>query len=104
MAGLRHGRYGESSDQGTGLAARNSRIGSWLFLVYLSVYAAFVGLNAFSPDVMSIQIHGVNLAVVYGMVLIVMAFLLALVYCWLCRDQSQSAGSGEAASEEGTGR
>ena len=35
---------------------------------------------------------GVNLAVLYGLALIVSAFLLALVYEWLCRAPADREG------------
>ena len=56
-------------------------LGVKLFLVYLAVYGGFVGLNAFWPDVMRRPAFaGVNLAIVYGMGLIVGAFVLAVIY------------------------
>jgi uncharacterized membrane protein (DUF485 family) len=80
----------EHDDQPT--AARNARQGLWLFGLYLSLYAAFVLLNAFRPEVMDVvPAAGLNLAVIYGFGLIVTAFALALVYAWLCRGQGHSA-------------
>ena len=56
-----------------------------LFTVYLAFYAAFVGLNAFSPETMAqTPIQGINLATVYGFALILLALLLALAYGALC--------------------
>src|SRR5688572_1168203 len=67
-------------------AARNSRLGLWLFGVYLLLYGGFVGISAFSPQWMEARpVAGISLAILYGMGLIVAAFLLALVYGWLCR-------------------
>jgi uncharacterized membrane protein (DUF485 family) len=67
-------------------AARNARYGAVLFLAYLLLYGGFVAINAFNPDVMdTVVLGGVNIAVVYGLGLIVAAFVLALVYVWLCR-------------------
>jgi uncharacterized membrane protein (DUF485 family) len=68
------------------LAARNSRIGLFLFALYSALYLTFVLLNAFAPRVMEIIVFaGMNLAVAFGLGLIVAAFLLALLYAWLCR-------------------
>jgi uncharacterized membrane protein (DUF485 family) len=68
------------------IAARNARYGAVLFLVYLLLYGGFVVINAFNPDVMdTVVLAGVNLAVIYGLGLILAAFVLALVYGWLCR-------------------
>jgi uncharacterized membrane protein (DUF485 family) len=72
----------------------------WLFFIYVAVYAVFVGLNAFWPDVMGTKIGGVNLAIVYGMALIVLAILLAVVQSWLCRDRPEIVEGRGAASEE----
>lgn len=74
------------------MASRNARIGLTLFAVYLLFYGGFVGLNAFSPGTMeATPVAGVNLAILYGFALIVVAFVLALLYGLLCRDRS--AGS-----------
>jgi hypothetical protein len=52
-------------------------------------YAAFVILTAFAADWMQTQIAGVNIAIYSGFGLILGAFLLALVYLWLCRMPTQ---------------
>jgi uncharacterized membrane protein (DUF485 family) len=57
------------------------RTGLTLFAIYLIVYGGFVLLNAFAPDVMKLKpIPGVNLAVIYGFALILLAFGLAMIY------------------------
>jgi len=67
------------------MQSRNARIGIVLFLVYLALYGGFVFLNAFATDVMeSTPVAGVNLAILYGFGLIIMALILALIYGWLC--------------------
>ncbi len=71
-------------------APRNARYGLILFAVYSSLYLAFMLLNAFMPQVMeTIVFAGINLAVVYGLGLIATAFILALVYVWLCRANAE---------------
>jgi uncharacterized membrane protein (DUF485 family) len=60
--------------------ARNARYGLWLFLVYVIFYAGFIAISAFKFDALRANVGGVNLAIVYGMGLILLAFLLALVY------------------------
>ena len=68
-------------------ARRRARLGLVLFAVYFVLYVGFVLLNAFSPDVMEMTpFAGVNLAILYGFVLIAAALVLALVYAWLCRQ------------------
>jgi uncharacterized membrane protein (DUF485 family) len=66
---------------------RNTRIGLILFVLYLLFYGGFMVLNAFWPTVMSMRVFaGVNLAIVYGLALIVVALVLAVLYGWLCRS------------------
>jgi len=73
--------------------ARNSRYGLMLFAVYGVLYAAFMAITAFAPRVLETTIvAGINLAVVYGLFLIFAAFLLALVYLWLCRSPADAGG------------
>ena len=59
---------------------RNARNGLLLFGVYVVLYLGFMLLNAFSPERMQKPVlAGVNLAIVYGVGLIVAALVLALV-------------------------
>ena len=86
MGGLHHGATHDQVHDSRETSARNSRYGLVLFAVYFVIYAAFVLLNAFCPAVMeATPIAGVNVAVLYGLGLILVAFLLSLVYGWLCR-------------------
>ncbi|MBX3442025.1 MAG: DUF485 domain-containing protein [Planctomyces sp.] len=67
------------------MSAAARRTGLTLFLVYLIAYGAFVGVNAFWPEVMRREVWaGVNLAVTSGMALIVGAFALAVLYAVRC--------------------
>jgi uncharacterized membrane protein (DUF485 family) len=78
-------------------AARyNARLGIGLFILYLIIYVVFVLLSAFAPNVMSKPvIGGVNLAVVYGFALIGLAFVLAMIYMWMCRREPSDEGGGD---------
>ena len=88
MAGFDHGSELSKEVEDPVIAARNARYGMILFLFYLAIYSGFVGLNAFRRDLMEwTSPWGLNLAVLYGLALIVIAMLLALVYCWLCRGR-----------------
>jgi uncharacterized membrane protein (DUF485 family) len=86
MGGFGHGPSHPAEQEDPVVVARNARYGMVLFVIYLAIYAGFVGLNAFAPKLMeSTPLFGVNLAILYGCALIVAAMVLALVYCWLCR-------------------
>ena len=62
-----------------------ARIGLILFLVYSVVYAGFVAINTITPKTMGvIVLAGLNLAVVYGFGLIVLAIVMGLIYNYIC--------------------
>lgn len=93
MAGFGHeAAAAEVVDSAT--AARNARYGLVLFALYFAFYAAFVVLNAFQPQAIAANVLGINLAVIYGMGLIIAALVLALVYCWLCRGRVNPTNGG----------
>jgi uncharacterized membrane protein (DUF485 family) len=75
----------EHEDNNTDIHARNARYGLILFFIYLLLYGGFVGISAFSRDTLKETYLGVNLALWYGMGLIVAALALAGVYMQLCR-------------------
>ena len=80
------------------MQARNLKIGLALFAVYLVLYGGFVLINAFSPESMeATPFAGVNLAILSGFGLIIAAFLLALLYGFLCRgaDETDVKTGGE---------
>ncbi len=69
------------------MQSSNARIGMILFVIYTLFYSGFVFLNAFYPKIMeSTPIGGLNLAILYGMALIIAAFVMALLYGFLCRS------------------
>jgi uncharacterized membrane protein (DUF485 family) len=66
--------------------APNARLGLALFAVYLALYLGFMGIAAFKYEWFNrAPFGGVNLAILYGMGLIVAALLLALLYMALCK-------------------
>jgi len=66
------------------------RLGIWMFLFYALFYAGFVVVNLTSPLLMErIFFMGLNLATVYGMALIIVALIEALIYTTLCSRQEQ---------------
>lgn len=76
--------------------ARNARIGLRLFALYLACYAAFVGACAFAPDAMeAAPVAGVTLAVTWGLGLIALAMLLAMVYGMAAKDAPEAAAAEE---------
>ena len=79
------------------MQARNARIGLILFGIYLVFYTGFVLLNAMSPETMrATPIEGVNLSILYGFALIISAFVMALLYGFLCRSESHDNDGSES--------
>jgi uncharacterized membrane protein (DUF485 family) len=59
-------------------------LGKWLFILYAIVYAGFIVINVVSPQFMGIEVGSLNVALVYGFLLIVFAMLLAFAYNHVC--------------------
>ena len=82
------------------METRNARTGLVLFVFYLILYCGFVLVNAFAPEMMektplSGSLSGINLAILYGIGLILAALVLSLLYGFLCRsarEQPRSKG------------
>ena len=78
---------------------RKSVIGIRMTLLYSLIYAGFVVLSVFRPGWMGGPgVFGLNLAVAYGLGLILIAILFALVYNQLCRPPANGNGNRNGAS------
>lgn len=96
MVGLDHGTNQPDAGEDPATTARNTRYGLILFAVYLVIYGAYVLANAFAPTLMEYPIGGVTVAILSGFALIIAAFVLALVYGWLCRAANDSSQPKDA--------
>jgi uncharacterized membrane protein (DUF485 family) len=68
----------------------NAGLGMGMFVVYLLLYLGFMGIAAFNYELFAIPVHsvgGLNVAILYGMGLIVAALILALIYMLLCKPE-----------------
>lgn len=71
---------------------RFSKLGLGLFGIYLLLYSGFVFLNAFAPQAMeSTPIAGLNVAILYGFVLIIAAVILSMIYGLFCQDEPEAS-------------
>jgi hypothetical protein len=76
--------------------AYKRRLGVILFIVYGAIYAGFVVWNLVKPAAMgAILFSGLNLAVVYGFGLIILALLLALAYNRACGRREAALAAQE---------
>ena len=77
------------------MQSRNARIGMMLFVIYLLLYSGFVLINTFNPQLMEkTPFAGVNLAIWYGMALIIGAFVMAMIYGFICTPEGDEPSDG----------
>lgn len=64
---------------------KKARLGVWFFFLYFFFYAGFVAIGVTNYELLGKKVIGEqNLAVVYGIGLIIFAIVLGLIYNWLC--------------------
>ena len=91
----------ESSEQ------RKSNIGVRMTILYSVVYSGFVVLSVFFPALMGEEaIFGLNLAIAYGLALIIIAIIFAIIYNTIVRIPNsarlpqQASKASEITSED----
>lgn len=71
------------------------RIGFYFFLGYALVYVGFIVINTISPTTMEVKVvFGLNLAVIYGFGLILLAIIAGLIYNMLCGRKERELNEG----------
>lgn len=71
-------------------------LGVRMFLVYALLYLGFIVINLIKPVLMETTvIAGLNLAVIYGFSLIIIALILALFYNRACGRREAALSAGE---------
>ncbi|MDO8302372.1 MAG: DUF485 domain-containing protein [Sedimentisphaerales bacterium] len=89
-------KHGPASDWSKDKAAKfKTRIGIWMFILYAVIYVGFVIVNTFNPKIMGSDIGGSNLAIIYGVGLIVFALMLAFVYNAICTAAEEELNGPE---------
>lgn len=78
------------------METRSNPLGLMLFGLYLLIYAGFVLINAVAPKLMeSTPLGGLNLAILYGFALIIIAFVLSVGYGFLADRGDRSRNSSD---------
>ena len=78
-----------------------AKIGMWMFLGYSVFYAVFILINVIYPKLMAMDIGPLNLAVIYGLGLILVALIMALIYNKICTNAEKKMNEGtEQETEE----
>jgi len=66
-------------------ADKKSKLGVKLFIFYTIVYSGFVFIGLVYPEMMGLHVIGkLNLAIVYGIGLILLAIVMGFIYNILC--------------------
>lgn len=77
--------HGPAVELGVDLASKKkAKLGVWFFFIYFIFYAGFVAIGVFNYELLSIKVLGQNLAIVYGIGLIVFAVILGIIYNVIC--------------------
>lgn len=91
-----------TSEEKESLTKRKSTLGIRLFFIYFICYAGFVALGVFQYESLSVEvIGGLNLALVYGIGLIVFAVILGVVYNYYCTKYEDEAEEVEDTAKGG---
>ena len=66
-------------------AAKKSKLGVILFIVYTLIYSGFVIIGLTKPELMGLELIGEqNIAIIYGFGLIVLAIVMGFIYNYFC--------------------
>ena len=80
---------------------KKAKLGIKFFFIYLLFYAGFVAIGVFNYELLAYEvIGGVNLAVFYGIGLILFAVLLGILYNFLCSNYEDDMNGKEANKKE----
>jgi uncharacterized membrane protein (DUF485 family) len=79
------------TEKSKGVERYKRRLGFFLFTVYTLAYFGFVVVSVYNVTLMEKTIvFGLNLAVFYGLGLIIFAIILALIYSFSCNAAEKS--------------
>lgn len=85
------------------LLAYKQKTGLRLFFIYSGIYGVFVFLNVLFPSMMeSVIFFGLNLAIVYGIGLILIAIILGLFYNHQCTKMEKRLDTQGSKPQEGS--
>lgn len=85
------------------LLAYKQKAGLRLFFIYSGIYGVFVLLNAIFPSMMeSVIFFGLNLAIVYGIGLILIAIILGLLYNRQCTKMEKRLDTSSSKARGGS--
>ena len=75
---------------------KKAKLGIKFFFLYLFFYAGFVSIGVLNYELLATEVfRGINLAVFYGIGLIIFAVLLGILYNFLCSRYEDKMNKGE---------
>lgn len=81
-----------TTEEKESVTQQKSKLGVRLFFIYLICYAGFVILGVFNYELLATKVFaGLNLAVAYGMGLIIFAVILGVIYNFYCTKYEDRA-------------
>lgn len=82
----------QTSEEKEIVTLQKSKLGVRLFFVYLICYAGFVILGVFQYELLATTVvAGLNLAITYGIGLILFAVILGIIYNYYCSRYEDQA-------------
>jgi uncharacterized membrane protein (DUF485 family) len=94
---MSHGPAVEWKEQKS--TAKKAKLGIVMVLIYTVVYGTFVTINVVNPKLMKIDIGSLNLAIVYGFGLIILALVQAVIYNQYCTRLEEKEEAEDAENE-----
>lgn len=75
-------------------AAKKSKLGVALFIVYTLLYSGFVMIGLMNPELLGVHVIGKqNLSIIYGFGLIILAIVMGFVYNVICSRMEDQMNS-----------
>jgi uncharacterized membrane protein (DUF485 family) len=69
--------------------AYKAKLGIYMFAAYTPIYLAFILISVISPSFMARDIGSLNVAIVYGFGIIILAIIQAVVYNAICSNKEK---------------
>lgn len=80
------------------VSKKKAKVGVYLFFIYLFFYAGFVCIGVVNYELLALIVFkGVNLAIIYGVGLILFAVILGVIYNYLCNKIEKQGALGKEA-------
>ena len=76
-----------------------TKLGLIMCAIFVVVYLAFILTAVISPRTMAVDVGKLNLAIVFGFGIIILAIIEALIYNFLCSRKERADGQAEIKGE-----